>query len=111
MCDMCSGGSDWRTIHVMRIDQASGKAERLSDTLEHVKFTSMAWTHDNKARTCIASHTHLNKSETWSCPPECVPRNDCLALLICSRNSIDISEVETPVSITGILLQPLQATS
>lgn len=45
----CSGGSDWRTIKVMRIDQASGKGEDLSDVLEHVKFSSMAWTHDNKA--------------------------------------------------------------
>ena len=45
----CSGGSDWRTIKVMRIDQASGEGEDLSDLLEHVKFSSMAWTHDNKA--------------------------------------------------------------
>ncbi|KAK9846596.1 hypothetical protein WJX81_007362 [Elliptochloris bilobata] len=43
-----SGGSDWRTIKLMRIDQASGKGEDLSDTLEHVKFSSMAWTHDDK---------------------------------------------------------------
>ena len=45
-----SGGSDWRTIHVMRIDQETGESERLSDKLENVKFSSMAWTHDNKAR-------------------------------------------------------------
>jgi hypothetical protein len=44
-----SGGSDWRTIHVMRIDQETGESERLSDKLENVKFSSMAWTHDNKA--------------------------------------------------------------
>ncbi len=51
-----SGGSDWRTIHVMRIDQETGESERLSDKLENVKFSSMAWTHDNKA---------CNKAAAW----------------------------------------------
>lgn len=37
-------GSDWVTIKFMKVH---GK-EQLPDTLENAKFTSMAWTHDNK---------------------------------------------------------------
>ncbi|XP_062520515.1 prolyl endopeptidase-like [Corticium candelabrum] len=39
-----SSGSDWITIHVMNVDTG----HQLSDTLQNAKFTSMAWTHDNK---------------------------------------------------------------
>lgn len=44
---LSSGGSDWCTIQVMSIDD-EGKAKVLDDKLEFVKFSSMAWTHDNK---------------------------------------------------------------
>lgn len=37
-------GSDWVTIKFMKVDGQ----EQLPDTLENAKFTSMAWTHDNK---------------------------------------------------------------
>lgn len=42
-----SGGSDWRTVSVSQIDQATGERTELPDKLEHVKFSSLAWTHDN----------------------------------------------------------------
>lgn len=42
-----SGGSDWCTIHLMRID-AEGRCEELPDVLDLVKFSSLAWTHDHK---------------------------------------------------------------
>ena len=40
---VAAAGSDWRTWHVMEI--ASGRV--LDDTLEWVKFSGVAWTHDN----------------------------------------------------------------
>lgn len=45
---LSSGGSDWRTVHVLRVDQATGAPCDLPDKLEHAKFTSLAWTHDGK---------------------------------------------------------------
>ena len=43
-----SGGSDWRTVKVSEIDQETGERKELaSDELHNVKFTSLAWTHDN----------------------------------------------------------------
>ena len=42
-----SGGSDWRTVTVSKIDPATGERTELPDHLEHVKFSSLAWTHDN----------------------------------------------------------------
>lgn len=50
---MCSGGSDWRTIKVKEIDLGTGSAKDLDDVLEHVKFSPIAWTHDNKASCCV----------------------------------------------------------
>ena len=44
---LSSGGSDWRTIHFLAIAQ-DGSATELSDKLQNVKFSSMAWTHDGK---------------------------------------------------------------
>lgn len=41
-----SGGSDWVTIQIGKVGP-DGKLEMMKETLEHVKFTSMAWTHDN----------------------------------------------------------------
>ena len=45
---LCSGGSDWRTVKLKKIDLESGEATDLDDVLEHVKFSPIAWTHDNK---------------------------------------------------------------
>ncbi len=42
-----SGGSDWRTLHFRHVG-GDGESTELEETLEHVKFTSLAWTHDNK---------------------------------------------------------------
>eukprot|EP00887_Chlorella_sp_A99_P006225 scaffold3.g6225.t1 len=48
---LSSGGTDWRTLHFKRIlSQDTGETEDLSDELHNVKFTSLAWTHDSKAR-------------------------------------------------------------
>ena len=44
---LSSGGSDWVTVKVMDID-AEGEGTQLEDDLKWVKFTSLAWTHDNK---------------------------------------------------------------
>ena len=46
---LSSGGSDWRTMHVLKIDAASGQPTKLEDELRHVKFSDIAWTHDSKA--------------------------------------------------------------
>ena len=43
---LSSGGSDWCSIKVLRVDAASGAPAPLDDELLHVKFSSMAWTHD-----------------------------------------------------------------
>ena len=45
---LSSGGSDWREVRFLSIDGASGTTQDLPDKLEHVKFSSMAWSHDNK---------------------------------------------------------------
>ena len=47
---LCSGGSDWRTVHVIAVDAASGEGRKLGDELQHVKFSGLTWTHDHKAR-------------------------------------------------------------
>ncbi|XP_018603348.2 prolyl endopeptidase isoform X1 [Scleropages formosus] len=39
---LSSGGSDWVTIHFLRVDDLS----QLPDKLERVKFSCLAWTHD-----------------------------------------------------------------
>ena len=43
-----SGGSDWVTINLLRVDATSGATTQLEDVLHHVKFSGIAWTHDNK---------------------------------------------------------------
>lgn len=45
---LSSGGSDWRTVKFMSVDQVSGDTTDLPDVLEQVKFSSMAWTHDHR---------------------------------------------------------------
>lgn len=45
---LSSGGSDWRSVHVMEVDPATGGVMQRGDVLEHVKFSGMTWTHDNK---------------------------------------------------------------
>jgi prolyl oligopeptidase len=42
-----SGGSDWRTVTVSKINQETGERTQLPDVLNNVKFTSLSWTHDN----------------------------------------------------------------
>jgi len=44
---LSSGGSDWAWIEVMSIG-ADGTPTKLGNKLDFVKFSSMAWTHDNK---------------------------------------------------------------
>jgi prolyl oligopeptidase PreP (S9A serine peptidase family) len=53
-----SGGSDWRTLKISRVVQ--GGREDLAETLQHVKFSSLAWTHDNKV--------WFGKHDAYSCP-------------------------------------------
>lgn len=43
----CSGGSDWESIRVLRINETGG-VTFLNDTLNNVKFSSTAWSPDNK---------------------------------------------------------------
>lgn len=40
-------GSDWQTIRVRRIDPDTLVVSQLADALEWVKFSSIAWSHDN----------------------------------------------------------------
>ncbi|KAK9846656.1 hypothetical protein WJX81_008596 [Elliptochloris bilobata] len=46
--NVASAGSDWETIKLMRINNATGAAEALPDTLADVKFSSTGWTPDDK---------------------------------------------------------------
>ena len=50
-----AGGSDWNQCKVMKVDQDAGTATDLDDVLKHVKFSSLAWTHDHKVR----RYTHV----------------------------------------------------
>jgi hypothetical protein len=64
---VCSGGSDWRKIEVMRVDQGSGQGKKLSDMLEYVKFTSIAWTHDHKVCIAVAAVKDLSNCTISPC--------------------------------------------
>ncbi|KAF8058088.1 Prep [Scenedesmus sp. PABB004] len=44
---LSSGGSDWATIRVLEVG-ADGRGVERGDLLEHVKFSSIAWTHDGQ---------------------------------------------------------------
>lgn len=46
---LSSGGSDWRTIRLKKIDQETGEATDVEgEVIDHVKFSGITWTHDNK---------------------------------------------------------------
>ena len=45
---LAAGGSDWRTVHVMAVDEATGRGTVLADELHFVKFSSEAWTRDGR---------------------------------------------------------------
>ncbi|QDZ22506.1 prolyl oligopeptidase [Chloropicon primus] len=44
---LSSGGSDWKEVRVLGIEDG-GKPVEMEDKLMWVKFSSLAWTHDNK---------------------------------------------------------------
>lgn len=45
---LSSGGSDWQTVHVLGVDPGMGATTQHPDTLRHVKFSCLAWTHDGR---------------------------------------------------------------
>ena len=45
---LSKGGSDWCTIQVLRVDPSGAPPTPLADKLEYVKFSSLAWTHDQR---------------------------------------------------------------
>ena len=45
---VAAGGSDWRTVRVMKLDQAAGTGTLLPDELTNVKFSAETWTKDGK---------------------------------------------------------------
>lgn len=45
---LSSGGSDWQRVRALQINQESGGPTLLEDELHHVKFSSLAWTHDGR---------------------------------------------------------------
>ena len=51
---LSSGGSDWRRVKFLELDTLTSKFAEMPDVLNHVKFSSMAWSHDHKcaARLC-----------------------------------------------------------
>ena len=56
---LSSGGSDWRTIHLLSIDQATGVPTKLDDVIEKCKFSSLAWLKDGSG---FFYHTYPVKS-------------------------------------------------
>lgn len=46
--ELASGGSDWRTVRVVQIDNTTGAGTLLDDELKYVKFSNEAWTPDSK---------------------------------------------------------------
>jgi prolyl oligopeptidase PreP (S9A serine peptidase family) len=49
---LSSGGSDWRRVKFLELDLLTSSYTEMPDTLNHVKFSSMAWSHDHK---CVAA--------------------------------------------------------
>ena len=47
-CAGRSAGSDWQTMRVVRLDNATGAATLLDDVLTGVKYSVTAWTPDDK---------------------------------------------------------------
>lgn len=67
---LCSGGSDWQTIQLLRIKLDTGDVEQLDDKLAHVKFSNTAWTHDNKVHHLVmindnGLHMRLGLTSLW----------------------------------------------
>ncbi len=56
-----SGGSDWRKIELMHVNASTGEGKKLDDLLEFVKFSSIAWTHDNKVRSLSLAAPKLQR--------------------------------------------------
>ena len=56
--ELASGGSDWHTMRIMRIDAATGFGTDLDEALQHIKFSTTAWTHDNKVAACLQFSPH-----------------------------------------------------
>ena len=48
---LSSGGSDWRKVKFLELDVLTSSYTEMPDTLSHVKFSSMAWSHDHKCVT------------------------------------------------------------
>ena len=63
----CSGGSDWETIHVLQINNDTGAATVLNDTLNNVKFSSTAWSPDSKVCSRSAIRVLRLNPETFTC--------------------------------------------
>lgn len=59
---LSSGGSDWRRVKFLELDTLTSKFAEMPDVLNHVKFSSMAWSHDHKCgsralrKTCLHRH-------------------------------------------------------
>ena len=49
---LSSGGSDWRVVRFLSVASETGLTSDLPDKLENVKFSSMAWSHDDKCVPC-----------------------------------------------------------
>lgn len=45
---LSQSGSDWCELHVLRINAADGRVTQLADVIRWVKFSSIAWSHDNR---------------------------------------------------------------
>lgn len=77
-----SGGSDWRTVKVMEIDQESGEVSEREDVLDHVKFSGMTWTHDHKVGLPNTLHAPgADNPVATNIPPQPHPALTPLALI------------------------------
>ena len=66
---LSSGGSDWRRVKFLELDTLTSKFTEMPDVLNHVKFSSMAWSHDHKCASRVSGlcgHIH----HCVACPSE-----------------------------------------